>query len=72
MANLVPKHQPVSDEDFFQGLSQNGLELAADYLEDDLDKLQENGLPVAGTVKGLLTVHSLQDQDEQEEDTESA
>jgi hypothetical protein len=45
------------------------LELAEEYLMEDLETLQENDLPVSDTVAGLLTVHALQqEQEEQEED----
>lgn len=63
---FIPKHQPVSDEDFINGLPQAGLELAEQSLEEDLEKLEENGLPVAGTVKNLLNVHTRLSEDEQE------
>jgi hypothetical protein len=43
---------------FFNTLPANGLELAEDYLEQDLAILQENDLPVNDTVAGLLMAHS--------------
>jgi hypothetical protein len=41
--------------------------LPEECLEQDLETLQENDLPVHDTVAGLLTVHALQ-QEEQEKD----
>jgi hypothetical protein len=55
----------ITNEQYFNHLTTSGLELAEDYLEQDLATLQENGLPLADTVAGLLTVHSLKvEQDE--------
>lgn len=64
-------HQPVSDEDYLNSLPKAGLELAAQYLEQDYETLLENDLPVAGTVTNLLNVQTLLSEDE-EEDEESA
>ncbi len=49
----------VTLEQYFNALPPNGLELAEAFLENDLETLQENGLPVSDTVAGLLMVHAL-------------
>jgi hypothetical protein len=41
------------------------LELAEEYLEQDLAALQENDLPVSDTVAGLLLVHALQEEEQE-------
>jgi hypothetical protein len=62
-----PRMALITNEQYFNALPTNGLELAEDYLEQDLATLQENGLPLADTVAGLLMVHSLKvEQDEQD------
>jgi len=60
----------LTNEQFFSALSPDGLELAEEYLLDDLAMLQENDLPVSDTVAGLLMVYGLQQegQQDQEED----
>jgi hypothetical protein len=57
----------VSNEQYFNNLSASGLELAEEYLEEDLQTLQENDLPVSDTVVGLLTVHTLQEEEQEVE-----
>ncbi len=49
----------ITNEQYFNNLTANGLDLAEEYLEQDLATLQENDLPVSDTVAGLLTVHAL-------------
>jgi hypothetical protein len=61
----------VTPEQYFSHLTASGLELAEEYLEQDLATLQENGLPVADTVAGLLTVHTLLEEEQEEEDDAS-
>jgi hypothetical protein len=58
----------LTNEQYFSNLTPSGLSLAEEYLEQDLETLQENGLPVADTVAGLLTVHVQQEADQQEDD----
>jgi hypothetical protein len=48
----------LTNEEYFNALPANGLELAEVYLKQDLETLQQNGLPVCETVAGLLTVHA--------------
>ncbi len=48
----------LTNEQYFSLLPTNGLELAEEYLEQDLETLQENDLPVSDTVTGLLMVHA--------------
>jgi len=70
-ASLAERTEPMAltNEQYFQALPPYGLELAEEYLMEDLETLQENDLPVSDTVAGLLTVHALQqEQEEQEED----
>jgi hypothetical protein len=57
----------VTLEQYFSHLTASGLDLAEDYLDQDLKMLQENDLPVADTVAGLLMVQACQEE-EQEED----
>jgi hypothetical protein len=52
-------HVPVSDDDFLNGLTPAGLRAAAEYLEQDLEKLQENGLPTGDTMSGIVIVNNL-------------
>ena len=48
----------LTNEEYFKNLSASGLELAEEYLEQDLEILQENDLPVNDTVAGLLIIHT--------------
>jgi hypothetical protein len=58
----------LTNEQYFNHLPVNGLEAAEEYLEQDLKVLQENDLPVSDTVAGLLTVHALQEREQEEEE----
>jgi hypothetical protein len=57
----------LTNEQSFNALPLNGLELAEDCLEQDLETLRENDLPVVDTVAGLLAVHALQEEQEEED-----
>lgn len=57
----------ITDEQFYSELPPNGLALAEENLQRDYETLLEHGLPVSGTVAGLLLVRSLQDRREEEE-----
>jgi hypothetical protein len=58
----------LTNEQFFSLLSESGLDLAEEYLEQDLKTLQENHLPVSDTVASLLTVHALLEEEREEEE----
>ena len=51
---------PVTNEQYVNGLTASGLELAEEYLRQDLETLQESDLPVADTVAALCMVHARQ------------
>jgi hypothetical protein len=57
----------LTNEQYFNALSANGLDLAEAYLEQDLEMLQQHGLPVNETVAGLLMIEALR-ADLEEED----
>jgi hypothetical protein len=57
----------LTNEQYFNNLPVNGLEAAEDYLEQDLKILQDNDLPQADTVAGLLTVRTLLEDESEEE-----
>jgi hypothetical protein len=57
----------LTNEQYFNNLPVNGLEAAEDYLEQDLKILQNNNLPQADTVAGLLTVRTLLEDESEEE-----
>lgn len=57
----------LTNEQYFSSLSSNGLELAEEYLDQDLKTLQEYDLPVNDTVAGLLMMHTLRDEQEEDE-----
>lgn len=61
----------LTNEQFFSALTPSGLELAEDYLEQDLETLQENGLPVHDTVAGLLTLHARKVEEQEEDESTS-
>jgi len=68
-ANKRKSAMPLTNEQYFNNLTTSGLELAEEYLEQDLQTLQENNLPVSDTVAGLLMVHTLQSgQDDETEE----
>jgi hypothetical protein len=56
---------PLTNEQYFNHLTASGLELAEDYLEQDLATLQENDLPVSDTVAGLLLAQALQEEEQE-------
>jgi hypothetical protein len=56
-------HIPVTDEQFYNALPPNGLQLADQTLQEDYERLRENDLPVKDTVSGLLHVQALQSQE---------
>ncbi len=63
----------ITNEQYFNNLTANGLDLAEEYLGQDLATLQENDLPLADTVAGLLTVHTLKgERDEQDASCEGS
>jgi hypothetical protein len=62
----------LTNEQYINGLPHNGLELAEEYLLDDLATLQENDLPTSDTVDSLVRVHTrLTDVDEEDEEDTS-
>jgi hypothetical protein len=58
----------LTNEQYFNNLSVNGLEAAEEFLEQDLKILQDNDLPQADTVVGLLTVCTLLEEESEEEE----
>lgn len=59
------KHIPVSDDEYYNALPSNGLQLAEDQARDFLDRArQDSELPTRDTVSGLLTIGALKQQTE--------
>ena len=48
----------VTSEQYVNGLPVNALEQTEECLQQDLETLRENGLPVADTVAALCMVHA--------------
>lgn len=69
-ASLAERKSPMAltNEEYIDALPINGLELAEEYLLEDLATLQENDLPTGDTVASLLLAHdkltSLPDDDD--------
>ena len=57
----------LTNHQFISALPPNGLALAEEYLEQDLDLLEENDLPVSDTVMGLLLTKALREEEEEEQ-----
>jgi hypothetical protein len=59
-------HIPVTDEQYYEALPPNGLQLAEQNLNQDYQLLLENDLPIKDTVTGLFMVHQLQAESQEE------
>jgi hypothetical protein len=51
----------LTNEEYFNNLPTSGLELAEEYLDQDLQTLEAHDLPVNDTVAGLLMIHMRQE-----------
>lgn len=58
--DMIPRHSPVSDQEYYNALSEQGLQLADHLLQRDYERLAQADLPVRDTVSGLLQVQVLQ------------
>jgi hypothetical protein len=54
----------LTNAQYFNALPASGLELAEEYLQQDLETLQENDLPVSDTVAALLLVNTLKSEEQ--------
>jgi hypothetical protein len=60
-ANHTQPHHVVTDEEYFEALPENGLELAKQLLRDDLTRaIEDEDFPATGTVSGLTTINTIE------------
>ena len=72
-AHNAQPHHGVTDEEFFNALSPNGLDLAEQQLAENLERaLEDEAFPAKDAIVGLSIIRGIRQSQDDEDDEASA